>query len=159
MSGHADGEMCAQQRAYDKQVSEMLRTLADINTIIDTKELPGQVPMFMTPEASAELRDLIARFLMHYSFLHEIARSQVPPIIAFNKVSKFHALWHVGLESKYSHPASGRTYINEDYMQKAKAVGESCRHRVAAHKRSAAVASKIALGRSLDFFVADRDDG
>jgi hypothetical protein len=50
------------QQAHDGHVTEVLRTLKDINLIIDSRADPKHVPLYLTAEGSDEFRDLINRF-------------------------------------------------------------------------------------------------
>ena len=142
-------------RAYDKHVTETLRTLSDFIDIVDARNEPGVVPLFLTDVASQELRDITNRFMIHHTFLENLALNEELGI--WHMTSKYHSMWHSAYESQYQHPAIGRTYVNEDYMGKVKDVGMSNRYAVPAHRRARTLTEKIPLGRSLNLWIEDRD--
>ena len=136
----------------------MLQSLADAIDIIDAKAERGVTPLFLSDAASQEYRDLVQRFLIHHSFLERLAREQDPPLGIWHSTSKYHSFWHSAHKSQYQHPACGRTYINEDYMRIVKTVGMRNRYRVPAWARSKTITEKVAMGRSIDFWIESRDD-
>ena len=107
----------------------------------------------MSEGDSVNFRDVVERFLVHASFLEQIALTQDPPTQLFHMVSKFHSMWHCAYESQLGHPSSGRTYMNEDFMQHSRAVGMANKHAVAASRRSITVAERVSLGRSLELYL------
>jgi hypothetical protein len=148
-------ELYSRKTDYDNHVSAALETMTEAYSILGVRTDTGQTPQFMTPAASAAFRDVIERFLVHVAFLKQIALAQGPPSNLFHMVSKFHSLWHCGYESQFGHPSTGRTYMNEDYMQHIRAVGMANRHAVAASRRSLTVSERVSLGRSLELFLKD----
>jgi hypothetical protein len=149
-----DPAVDAGDRAHDAHVSEVLRTLSEINAVLDMRTEPHHVPLFLTEAASDDLRDLINRFLTHHDFLEGL--SNAAGVLLWHGTSKFHSLWHLGYESQFSHPASQRTYLNEDYMRIISKVGLSNRHGVAATDRSKTICEKVSLGRSIEFWIQNR---
>ena len=62
-------------------------------------------------------------------------------------------MWHLGFEAQFGHPLSARAYLNEDFMQHIKEVGEAYRYNVAAVKRSQVVAERYATGKCLELQI------
>ena len=150
-----DPAVAAPHRAHDEHVSEVLRSLADIITLIDIKHAPGRVPMFFTEAASGELRDQINRFLVHNQFLHDLAVAQTPPLRLWEPAPKYHSLWHIGHESQYMHTAVLRCYTNEDFMQYAKRVALAERHGNSTSRRALTITERFALGVSIALWAEE----
>ena len=138
---------------FDDHVSECLRIMCDIYGILDFKTDAHRTPQFLSEAACDELRSLIDLYLTHYTYLSTMCLANDPPLDLFHAVSKNHAMWHIGFESQFGHPSSARTYLNEDFMQHVKEVGEACRYNVAAVKRSQVVAERFALGKCLELQI------
>jgi hypothetical protein len=88
-----------------------------------------------------------------YRFWNSSPQTMIHLSLLWHMVSKFHSFWHCAYESQFGHPSTGRTYINEDYMQHIRAVGMANRYAVSASRRSLTVAERITLGRSLELFL------
>jgi hypothetical protein len=142
--------------AHDKHVDNLLRSLADMYSVLGWKTETEQVPLFMSPAASDELRELIDVMLVENAFLEKLAMERVPPLKLWHRVSKHHSVWHMGFESQFQHPSSARTYMNEDMMQIMKKVGMANRYAVPAHRRSLTIAERICLGKSIELLVESR---
>ena len=138
---------------FDNHVSECLRIMCDIYAILDFKTDENQTPQFLSEAACDELRALIDLYLTHYSFLENVCIANDPPLSLFHSVSKNHSMWHIGFEAQFGHPSAARTYLNEDFMQHIKEVGEACRYNVAAAKRSQKVAERFAMGKCLELQI------
>ena len=142
---------------FDKHVSECLRIMCDIYAILDFKTDEHQTPQFLSEAACDELRSLIDIYLAHNSYLSSVCLASDPPLDLFHAVSKHHAMWHIGFEAQFGHPSSARTYLNEDFMQHIKEVGEACRYNVNAVNRSQIVAERFALGKCLELQIKSLD--
>ena len=151
-----DPAVTAPNRAHDAHVSEALRSLAVVITLIDIKHAPGRVPMFFTEAASGELRDQINRFLVHNQFLHDLAVAQTPPLRLWEPAPKYHSLWHIGHESQYMHTAVLRCYTNEDFMQYAKRVALAERHGNSTSRRALTITERFALGVSIALWAEEK---
>jgi hypothetical protein len=136
---------------FDNHISECLRIMCDIYAILDFKTDANQTPQFLSEPACDELRSLIDLYLTHYTYLENVCL--VSDLNIFHSVSKNHSMWHIGFEAQFGHPSSARTYLNEDFMQHIKEVGEACRYNVAASKRSQVVAERFALGKCLELQI------
>ena len=146
-------EIYSRKTEYDDHVSAVLETLTEAYSILGVRNDTGEGPLFMTAEASANFRAVVDRCLVHTSFLEQVAKSDEPPLPLWHMVSKMHSFWHCAFESQFGHPSSGRTYINEDYMQHIRAVGLANRYGISASRRSQTVAERVSLGKSLELFL------
>ena len=136
----------SKRTAYDNHVQAALSALSETYLLLDCKTDDGAVPLFLTPAASDELRNMIDTYLVEVRFLETIAKAD--DLGLFHLVRKDHDLFHLGFESQFAHPSSGRTYINEDFMQHMRSVGMAQRHAVPSYRRCLTVCERVALGRS-----------
>ena len=134
----------------------MLTSLSYIYSILGWKTETAEVPLFLSVDASEELRQLVDIFLAEQTLLEQLARARVPPLILWHRVSKNHSLWHLAMESQFQHPSFARTYMNEDMMQVMKRVGMANRYAVPAHRRSLTVAERICLGKNIPLVTDNR---
>ena len=146
-------ELHSRRSDHDNHVSAVMETLTEAYSILGVKTEASRVPLFMDVDASANFRVIVDRCLIHVAFLEQLASEHDPPLPLWHMVSKFHSFWHCAYESQFNHPSSGRTYLNEDYMQHVRAVGMANRYAVSASRRSLTVAERISLGRSLELFL------
>ena len=142
--------------AHDQHVDLLLTSLSDIYSILGWKTETSEVPLFLSAEASDELRQLVDIFLTEQTFLEQLALARAPPLSLWHRVSKNHSLWHLAMESQFQHPSSAKTYMNEDMMQIMKRVGMANRYAVPSHRRSLTVAERISLGKSIQLFTENR---
>jgi hypothetical protein len=141
---------------YDNHVQSALSAMSETYLLLDCKTCDGTVPLFLSPAASDELRSIIDTYLTEVKFLETIAKAD--GLGLFNIVRKDHDLYHLGFESQFAHPSSGRTYINEDFMQHMRLVGMAQRHAVSSYRRSLTVCERVSLGRSFKLFVGDSSE-
>jgi hypothetical protein len=146
-------EVYSRRSEYDAHVSAVLESLSEAYAILGVRSDTGNSPLFMTADASTNFRAVVDRCLLHTSFLEAVAKAEEPPLPLWHMVSKMHSFWHCGFESQFGHPSSGRTYINEDYMQHIRAVGLANRYGISASRRSQTVAERVSLGKSLELFL------
>ena len=146
-------EIYSRHSEYNTHVSAVLETLTEAYSILGVRLDNGNSPLFMTPDASANFRAVVDRCLVHTSFLEALAKAEEPPLPLWHMVSKFHSLWHCAFESQFGHPSSGRTYINEDYMQHIRGVGLANRYGISASRRSLTEAERVSMGKSLELFL------
>ena len=136
---------------YHNHVREMLTALTEIYEVLDFKDADGGIPPFLSEAACNELRSIIERYLLHYTFLEQLALEADRMI--FHMVSKFHSVYHVGYESQFGHPSSARTYANEHYVGKVSIVGMSNRYAIAVERRPLTICEKMALGRCMSLSI------
>ena len=84
---------------HDKHVDQLLRCLSAIYSVLGWKTGDHETPLFLSEDASAELRNLTDVFLMENTYLKKLALERVLPLLIWHMVSKFHSMWHVTLES------------------------------------------------------------
>ena len=138
--------------AHDQHVDLLLTSLSDIHSILGWKTETAEVPLFLSTDASDELRQLIDIFLAEQTFLEELALARVPPINLWHRVGKNHSFWHLTMKSQFQHPSYARTYMNEDMMQVMKRVDVANRYAVPSHRRSLTVAERVCFGKSIQLF-------
>ena len=141
---------------YDNHVQAALSAMSEIYLLLDCKTDDGTVPLFLSPAASDELRSIIDTYLIEVKFLETIAKAD--GLGLFHLVRKDHDFFHLGFESQFAHPSSGRTYINEDFMQHMRLVGMAQRHAVPSYRRCLTVCERVALGRSFRLFIGDSSE-
>ena len=77
---------------HDKHVDQLLRCLSDIYSILGWKTDDHETPLFLSEDASAELRNLTDVFLMENSYLEKLALERLPPLPLWHMVSKYHSM-------------------------------------------------------------------
>jgi hypothetical protein len=65
---------------HDQHVDLLLTSLSDIYSILGWKTETAEVPLFLSTEASDELRQLVDIFLTEQTFLEQLALTRDPPL-------------------------------------------------------------------------------
>ena len=96
----------------------MLRTITAVDVIYSG-------PDHLSKDEHNHFMHSITSFLFHYSFLNHEARRR--NVLAYHVVSKFHYLYHIGVEARFINPRVGGCCLaDEDFMGKKATLTRGC---------------------------------
>ena len=95
----------------DRDILAVLESLTELYTLLESDEY------VFTAAQSASFYTNVWRLLVHHRALRIAAGDRK----LWNDVPKFHYLWHVAEDARFSNPRFGWCYPDEDFMRIVKA--------------------------------------